>query len=924
VTAVPNPENIPEDVKRVEADMARLRADNTTEFNDEQAAVTEIASQAAEITADEATIAADQAEIATLQAELAGQPTPTPTPTPTPEPTPTPTPDPVTPPGNAPPVFPSAPTPETIPAGLAHVNNTGSVAGNYQSVTTKGYANYMNIFAKGATVTLAVNGQPQNPFDNEHPTGATSWQVKDLFGNKSTGPITAGSETFNPTAPAGGEFPAGWYNVTLFNGTTQVADGQVLVFNDNVPNLPTLGSLPNGAPAFDGGTSTSASITSPYDMPHWPLAASCNLLPARMGVDDVTQPENGFASADWAQTQVGDLAYLAYDEAWFSKYQTAERPHQNICEFPNGTSQPIDCPGQIPAGSTGTDNTGLGVLVQQGQAVTVASSGAGTVTVTTGTVTESWSGLTWGALSASINAGSKLIYSWSDNPSGQPTPFNPIGVPATYYNGTVGIVEALQAAPNPPIFEGPYNEPLNTAASTVAQTVCFIKAVHQGGGKAMGPMPVTFNGSLIGWLEQVLAGLKAANVLPDAISVHGYNTVNGDLILGDHCLTSLTSMLAGLGLESIPVWMTETGEFVNNFGSLNWRSSCHWTALRTLLYEVHGVPCERQAYYYMASHGFDAFPSYLIGGGVRPSPQFAMFRGLAERTMNAGTPTRLVMPGPAARMILGAVYESATATTVMLINAGPDKTTVTLDAGKVPATVYDWAGNSIVEEPDGEGQLIVTSTDLPTYIVLPAGTTVAVIDVNDGLAECTTDLALTATVHSSSTSAEYGSTAQFNNGVFEDGAYYGNGSPEGVDPLRPFRDAVPPPAWAGLEWNSPQTVKRVIVTAPIPWQTQTAPLSFAVATWNGTAWITQYGYSNPTSTSETFPSENPNWKATAGNYWDSTSTWDIVLPTPVETEAVLVTVTQTSWGDAPDQQAAEASYNYQWPPALCLREIEVY
>jgi hypothetical protein len=840
-----------------------------------------------------------------------------------PPPTPPPTPPPPT---SGPPVFPPAPTPMTIPSGLGHANNTSFEVSGYDTVTAVNYAQFMNIFPVGSPIVLAVNGQPQNPFDGTHATNSTAWKCEDLFNNVSAGPVTAGETTFNPTPPAGGNvFPCGWYNVKLYDGGQQISDGQVLVWNDNVPFLPTLSSLPNGAPAYLGGTSTSASITSPYDMPHWALGASCNLIPARMDVNDVTNPETGFASADWAQTQVGDESYLGYDVNWFSKYQTPQRPHQNICEFPNGTAYTIDCPGQKPAGETGTSNTGLGVMVQQAQACAIVSNAPGTVTVTSGSTTETWSGPTWGQLSNAINAGSKLIYSWTDSPQANATMFASIGVPSNYFEGVVGIVQALAALPNAPIFEGPYNEPLNTAASTVAQTVCFIKAVHQGGGKAMGPMPVTFNGSLLPWLQQVLQGLQNAGVLPDAISVHGYNTVNGDVILGDHCLGGLTSMIAGLDLSHIPVWMTETGEFVDNYGSLNWRSSTHWTALRTLLYEVYGIPCERQAYYYMTSHGFDDFPSYLIGAENRPAPQFAMFRGLAERTMNASRPARLTMPGPAERMVFGSVYNSATATTVMLLNTGPASTTVTLaGAGTATVMVYDWAGNSKTVSPNAAGQVTVTSTDLPTYVVLPAGSSVSVVDVDGGLAECTTDLALTAAAHSSSTSAEYGSPAQFNNGVFEDGAYYGDGSPIGSDPLRPFRDAVAPPAWAGLSWASPQTVSRVIITCPVPWQTQDAFLAFTVSTWNGSAWVQQYSYTNTTTASSLFPSGNADWKATSENYWDSTSTWDVVLPSPVSTEAVLVQVSACSWGDAPDQGAATASYNYQWPPALCLREIEVY
>jgi hypothetical protein len=468
-------------------------------------------------------------------------------------------------------------------------------------------------------------------------------------------------------------------------------------------------------------------------------------------------------------------------------------------------------------------------------------------------------------------------------------------------------------------FEGPSNEPQATAPATVAaQMVAFAKAVRAGNpnAKVIGPGPVSFNGSETGWITAFLTALPKGTL--DGLSLHGYNTVNGDMVLADDSFNALLGAMAATGYSGLPLWMTEgAGEFVTNFGAISWRNSAHWYAMRMLTYEVHGLPLQRQCQFYMTAHGFAAFPSYIrIGADRSVAPVWSMWRGFIERVSNAPKPTRLAMPVAAGSLFFGSVYSSSTNTVVVLMTAGQPSGYIEIAIGAGTAfTIYDWAGNTVQSgSADSAGHVTVNVSDLPTYVVCPVATTVSVADANNGLGGFNINLALAATAHSSSTT---GSVSRINNGLMEDGLYFGSGNDIG---LAPYADTVGPTTWFALTWSQPQTVSRIVLYGTPGWQSENAAVAFTLSTWNGTTWAVQHTYTSATAFSTV--NMNGHWEAFAETFWDGQHNFDIALPSSIVTNGVLMTVSATSYGSDPDN--AMGSPNSGSGPAAGLREIEVY
>jgi hypothetical protein len=707
------------------------------------------------------------------------------------------------------PVLPAKPVPTDLPTRDTNSGWTGAdEPGDYAFITS---AKYMNVFAPGQKIVL------------DSSASATNWMCQDVWGHTSTG--TMSGTSFSPTPPVGTTFPCGWYEVRLSRSGTNngdnwgshMADGSFLVMNDNVASLPGPSQFPNSDP----GNAAS------YENATYPLSAACGNIGQRLDIGDAADPTSGVADPQYGDN-IGSCAdYCAYDANWFAKYGTANRPHMNFVEFPNGTSSSAQLAG---------------------------------VTATTK------------ALAA--------------------------------YNLA---------------FEGPSNEPQGNSAATVAQqTVAFAAAVRAGNPKAkvIGPGPVSFNGSETAWITQYLTALPKGTL--DGFSVHGYNTVNGDLVLADDCFTALTTALANTGYSDLPLWMTEgAGEFVNNYAAVSWRNSAHWYAMRMLTYEVYGIPLERQCQFYMTSHGF-SYPTYVrIGTDRSVAPVWSVWRGFIERVSNAPKPTRLKMPGAAANLFFGSIYNSSSDKVVVLMTAGQPSGSIELAIGAGLAfTVYDWAGNQVRSGTgDASGHVTVQVSDLPTYVVCPlGGPTVTVVDANNGLGALATNVALTATAHSSSTT---GTVSRINNGQLEDGLYFGSGNP--IGPV-PYADTVAPTTWFALTWSEPLTVSRVLIFGPPGWQSENATTSFTLSTWNGTAWVVQHTYTSTNAHSQI--NMNGHWQSFTETFWDGQHNFDVVLPSSVVTSAVLLTVTQTSYGSDPDN--AMGSPNSGAGPAACVREIEVY
>jgi Fibronectin type III domain/Cellulase (glycosyl hydrolase family 5) len=714
-----------------------------------------------------------------------------------------------------------------------------------------------------------------------------------------------------------------------------------MVMNDGVSGLP--GPTQFSTAGYGGGS---------YSNPGYgtwvpPLTTACGTIPARWTISDAQAPStspNSSADADptFGTNTESMVACLEYDADWFLAYGTTNRPHQDFIEFPNGTVDVVDVLTNTVESTLGA-GAAFTMLVKTSTEVYVTSTVAGTVHIATtsgGSAVETWTGSTWGALVTAINTGSAYVVAYSSSGSSTATTFSQAAIVNTSFVGIASVVSAVAAQASTsgvtcPAFEGPYNEPDNDPNLTVAQMVAFKAACVSAysGAVVLGPMPVTVDTAMLGWIEAFFTACTANGLdyVPNGLSFHMYNVVNGDMEMADQVLSAFRTALTNAGHGSVPLWMTEgDGTLPNNYGALSWRNMVHWTALRTLMFEYYGIPIQRQATYYMTNVGY-GYPSWLItnaGNSRVPAyhPTFSMWRGFIERTADATPPTRLTMPGAAAHLFFGSLYTTPSNVVAALVTAGQPEGTVTLTFGSsVAATVYDWAGNTVTTSTGTV--LDVGVSDLPTYVTVPSGTTVTVSDADSGLGALTTNLATISTISSSvgpatSTATGYsdiGAATVLVNGEFECGFYINNG---GGGSQFEYRSDVAPPVWFVLEWEAVQTVQRVLLFSAPGWEDQDAPLQYNVYTWSGSAWVLRASYTNATASSEAFMTSENTWQCFTEHFWDGQHNFDVQFG-PVTTNAVRVDVLGTSYGSDPDNAAGSPNAG-QSGPAVCLREIQVY
>jgi hypothetical protein len=258
---------------------------------------------------------------------------------------------------------------------------------------------------------------------------------------------------------------------------------------------------------------------------------------------------------------------------------------------------------------TGGENRDLALLGMGTSRLTVGdvnnpTTGADTIAVCTADVTLSNTVWTVGSGSPYYDA-TRTRLLWANFPNGTSNAANVTSVVSQLY--TAGITR----------FEGPTNEPtLNAALVTSMQN--FYTAVKAANPNAVviGPTPVQISAAAGGGLEQFLAA-GGGNYI-DEWAVHAYNSQTaGDLNLGrtqlgrvqDHARQVRAVRQDDLADRVDP-------RVLQRLRRLSPRRS-RVPLLMTLQCEQHGVPRERNNYWYDWSHGFWSYPSWWqMGDGT--------------------------------------------------------------------------------------------------------------------------------------------------------------------------------------------------------------------------------------------------------------------------------------------------------------------
>lgn len=340
---------------------------------------------------------------------------------------------------------------------------------------------------------------------------------------------------------------------------------------------------------------------------------------------------------------------------------------------------------------------------------------------------------TYPAAETAINGVSNYIHVFQYTVNGIATSQAPTLLGSFYRNGVIATVNDLYTNHGVTRFEGPFNEP-SLDPELAHQMKLFQGCVHNiPGAIATGPCAVDIV-HLAQWKSFFDAG--GGNYC-DEISTHMYSSqINGDFNSGRWALDRWFDFLSLYDLDTKTLWDTESLSVDTLFTGFNYTHNTQFPMLQTLLREQYGFPREFNPTWYDGSHGFWDFPSFFnTNCGVMPIGP--MYRVLAEETWGMRHHHAIDFGSVQANHIfLGSVYKHITddtGTVVVQMHSALPGATVTfgINPGVIPVsfTVIDRFGNaSTVATSASKITMPVSAT--PTYLRLPAGTSVYVDHVN--------------------------------------------------------------------------------------------------------------------------------------------------------------------------------------------------
>ncbi len=265
------------------------------------------------------------------------------------------------------------------------------------------------------------------------------------------------------------------------------------------------------------------------------------------------------------------------------------------------------------------------------------------------------------------------------------------------------------------------NEPDAVGAEYVARLAAFARALKGADPTAvlLGPTMVTVAGSR-------LAEFNAARGWRhiDQPSTHDYlGNEQVDAAAWRHAFgpagTFATAVAAG-GKGDAPRWVTERDVAGIYGGALVWTAQAVYLLWHYDLLDAMGIPAGRNVYYYFADMGYYSVPSWLYGQ-QGPMPGLLALR--VRQTVIGNKPlTGTLDFGPTLnRCLLGLMHGQV----VTLVNLGQSAPiAVTLNVATPERLKWvDAFGNSTTVTATG-GQLTLSVTTLPQYLVLPAGVSV--------------------------------------------------------------------------------------------------------------------------------------------------------------------------------------------------------
>jgi hypothetical protein len=331
------------------------------------------------------------------------------------------------------------------------------------------------------------------------------------------------------------------------------------------------------------------------------------------------------------------------------------------------------------------------------------------------------------------------------------------------------------------------------------------------------------------------------------------------------------------------------------------------------LLDQAGMRRERNTVWYDESHGFWAFPSWWMNGNKGLNPHALMIRVWMEEIYGHSYEDRLTFgTGVGEHIFTGNIYVSPSGTRRVgfLATSHLDNATVVLQlAGTIPASIV-WRNAMGVESsvvPDADGRITLPVLAEPTWLRLPAGTTVSVHTFLDLLNMNADNL------------AGYTSDALFE-GVKATRTVVDNQWSRNNDEV----EKVAVPGNLSVLFGRTTQVSHVVIFSGMVWQTQAALLDFDIQTTtnSGGAWTTRKTVTK-TATSFKHGTGTDDTGCQRETYWDEQWVFPVKLDTPIDCNGIRIVVRAASYGGEPDAASNSAGGQGSSDQLFVLSEVYV-
>ncbi len=755
----------------------------------------------------------------------------------------------------------------------------------------------------------------------------TTYTVLDYYGN-----VVATGAISGTTVNLGSSWNPGWYRVRYSGGSTDVVYGTsygantftVMRTNSHFRTATT--EAGNGAPGQHSNPPDYAS-RGMMGIPADRMEMSAPVATDSVGNDSVTvlALDAPFATSWWSQ--------LSTDA-----YVDSNRPRALEASVASRSWDKLDLA-----------NTGAGtwctVYPKDGSKAAVAnnlyvSAGAGTTGGTSklivyypnsSTVVETWDNLaTADSAAVTVNAGSAYVWLQTITSGSDAGTTAVTAIGNTNFLG-LSYLSSTMYPLGVTYYEGPINEPgMNDAG--LSQKLKLFKAGIQAGNadaRILGPTPVDIVNN---WQAFFVAG---GHQYLDVLAFHDYNTFLGsDLALARYQIENMIA-LKNQYAPLLPMWQTEAlscaaviGGGTSSIGLFIPRLSGN-TALKLLVWEQHGLPKERNAYWYDFSHGFWGVANFQWCQDGSPLPVTILQRVMSEELFGKTFSYRLNMGCEALEKIgTGSVYKSHAGTmspSVAVFCSGSHIPGATLSLNIVGTSanidVVDAFGN-VTSTAQSSNKITIPLDDVPTYVELPAGVTCSVHSFYDGAQDWGTSpnpsISRSATTHTlGGVSLPAIADDQFT-------THY-SGSNGNTSTGLAF-SSITVPDTAILLFPSTVAVDRVIVFNGPVQQALSALLTFTVDTTTngGSTWTTQ---TTVDVSSDAFSTQFGTTGATTGcgyeTFWPQQRVFPVSFGSPVSCNGVRISVSATSYGGSPDEQSWHTSAAAVDEQRVSIEEIMV-